>query len=188
IRQAPVGPGKAERTVIFHEGGIPGFNTIIVRVPEGRQLVVLLNNTGDARLEAISDGILDILNERVPPAPRRSIAEELAATIASRGIEAAVKQYGALRQDHPDHFEVEESHLNALGYQLLAGGKVDAAIAIFRLNAEQFPDSWNVYDSLGEALAAAGQKEEAIKCYAKSLELNPENRGGAAALERLRKP
>jgi tetratricopeptide (TPR) repeat protein len=62
-----------------------------------------------------------------------------------------------------------EADINALGYQLLQQGKTDEAIAMFRKNAKDHPDSWNVYDSLGEALAAKGDKKAAIEDYSKAL-------------------
>jgi tetratricopeptide (TPR) repeat protein len=47
---------------------------------------------------------------------------------------------------------------------------------------------WNAsgYDSLGEAYAANGDRELAIKNYELSIELNPENKGGIEALKKLR--
>jgi len=62
-----------------------------------------------------------------------------------------------------------EADVNNLGYQLLQAGKKDEAIAMFRKNVKDHPDSWNVYDSLGEALAAAGDKKAAIDNYSKAL-------------------
>jgi predicted negative regulator of RcsB-dependent stress response len=50
-----------------------------------------------------------------------------------------------------------------------------------------FPNSWNVYDSYGEALLNTGEKEEAIKMYKKSIELNPKNEAGKKILEQLLK-
>jgi len=79
-----------------------------------------------------------------------------------------------------------EQHLNEAGYTLLADGKAQDAIEIFRTNVRLNPQSWNVYDSLGEALAAAGQTAEAIENYAKSVEINPQNEAGRAALAKLR--
>ena len=64
--------------------------------------------------------------------------------------------------------------------------KTKDAIRVFEQNVADHPGSWNVYDSLGEALAADGQTEQAIKAYERSLELNPKNAGGAEALKRLR--
>jgi tetratricopeptide (TPR) repeat protein len=48
------------------------------------------------------------------------------------------------------------------------------------------PQSFNVYDSLGEAYAAAGEKELAIKNYEKSLELNSRRQSGIDALKKLK--
>jgi len=68
----------------------------------------------------------------------------------------------------------------------LQRGKLDEAIAIFALNVEAFPEGFNAYDSLGEAYAAAGRRAEAIAAYQRSVELNPDNANGVAALARLR--
>jgi Protein of unknown function (DUF2911)/Bacterial transcriptional activator domain len=61
-----------------------------------------------------------------------------------------------------------EADMNNYGYQLLGAGKTQEAIAIFRQNVEKHPASWNTHDSLGEGLAAAGQKAEAIVQYQKA--------------------
>ena len=62
----------------------------------------------------------------------------------------------------------------------------DAAVAVLALNVERFPDSFNTPDSLGEALLAAGRKDEAAASYERSLALNPGNGNAAAVLRRLR--
>jgi tetratricopeptide (TPR) repeat protein len=79
-----------------------------------------------------------------------------------------------------------EARLNNIGYALLGDGKTQDAIELFKSNVRLFPESWNVYDSLGEAYAAAGQKDLAIQNYEKSLQLNPKNATGKAALEKLK--
>jgi cytochrome c-type biogenesis protein CcmH/NrfG len=50
---------------------------------------------------------------------------------------------------------------------------------------EQYPASWNAYDSLGEAYMAAGDRQRAIENYRKSLQLNPQNTGAIEMLRRL---
>jgi hypothetical protein len=62
-----------------------------------------------------------------------------------------------------------EADLNTYGYQLMGNGDLNKAIEIFRLNIKRYPDSWNVYDSLGEALAQQGKTKEAIEYYEKAL-------------------
>ncbi|MEM1056634.1 MAG: serine hydrolase [Bacteroidota bacterium] len=79
-----------------------------------------------------------------------------------------------------------EDILNAFGYEYLQAKAVAMAVAVFAFNAEAFPLSWNVHDSLGEGLAAAGRTAEAIAAYERSLELNPDNTAGRDILERLR--
>jgi CubicO group peptidase (beta-lactamase class C family) len=188
VSKRPVGPEEAERTVIGHGGGINGFSTLIERVVEDRHLVVLLNNTGGTRLGAMSAGILDVLYDREPQEPRESIREVLLGAIGESGVDAAIARYRELREESPDAYDFDEGQLNGLGYGLLAAGDTDAALAIFRLNVEMFPEAWNPHDSLGEALAVAGQKEEAIRSYARSLELNPGNRNAVERLARLTEP
>jgi CubicO group peptidase (beta-lactamase class C family) len=185
VSTEPVGPGKQGRTLVSHGGGIDGFTTLITRVIEDRTLIVTLNNTGDAPHEAIAMGILDILHGRTPPVPKRPLGEELLAVIDKDGAEAGVRRYRDLKATQKDVYEFGEPVLNTLGYTLLASGRTDAAIAVFRLNAEEYPESGNVYDSLGEAQMAAGSRDDAIRSYARSLELDPSNRNAVEQLTKL---
>ena len=66
-----------------------------------------------------------------------------------------------------------ENELNNYGYQLMGQDRLDEAIKIFKLNIERNPDSWNVYDSLGEALANKGEKKAAKENYEKAYEMAP---------------
>jgi tetratricopeptide (TPR) repeat protein len=63
---------------------------------------------------------------------------------------------------------------------------MDDAIRIFQKNVQGFPDSSNVYDSLGEAYAAAGKKELAIENYEKSVKMDPKNQNGVERLKKLK--
>jgi tetratricopeptide (TPR) repeat protein len=87
--------------------------------------------------------------------------------------------------NNPSVLLFTESQINALGYEYLFDGRIEEAIALFELNVEVFPHSWNVYDSLGEGYLEDGQYELAIMNYRKSLELNPNNRGALEKLEKL---
>ncbi|MDZ7341124.1 MAG: tetratricopeptide repeat protein [candidate division KSB1 bacterium] len=64
--------------------------------------------------------------------------------------------------------------------------KITEAIDVFKLNVNLFPESSNVYDSLGEAYMKHGDTELAIENYEKSLQLNPENNGAVEILKKLR--
>jgi tetratricopeptide (TPR) repeat protein len=119
---------------------------------------------------------------------RTSIAETLAATIASSGIDAAMKQYHDLKAGGSAAYNFDEGELNALGYQLIRARKFGEAIRIFQLNVEAYPLSSNVYDSLAEAYMDDGNKPQAIANYQKSLQLDPKNRGAVTMLQKLNAP
>jgi tetratricopeptide (TPR) repeat protein len=69
----------------------------------------------------------------------------------------------------------DETQLNAYGYELLGKGNTKEAIDIFKMNIKQYPNSWNVYDSLGEALLMTGNKKEAMENYKMALAKAPAN-------------
>ena len=64
-----------------------------------------------------------------------------------------------------------EQEINAFGYQYLFAKELDKAIDMFKMNVEKYPDSWNVYDSLGEAYNEKGEKGRSIKNYKKAYEM-----------------
>lgn len=66
-----------------------------------------------------------------------------------------------------------EAELNQYGYQLIGENRFDEAVKIMALNTERHPESANAWDSLGEAYALKGDKENAIRSFKKSLTLNP---------------
>lgn len=113
-----------------------------------------------------------------------SAADVLRETIQASGIDAAMKKFAEMRPKR-DKYIVAEDQINNLGYEYLQAGKIKEAIAVFTLNTEAFPESFNVFDSLGEAYAAAGEKEQATRNYRKSLELNPQSQSGIEALKKL---
>ena len=79
-----------------------------------------------------------------------------------------------------------EGYVNTLGYMALYRMKyVKRAIAFFEYNISSFPRSANAYDSLAEAYRVKGDKEQAIKYYKKSLELDPNNQNAARFLREL---
>jgi tetratricopeptide (TPR) repeat protein len=96
-------------------------------------------------------------------------------------IRKKVKSY----YQNPTAYYVAENQMNRLGYKFLGEEKVLEAIEVFKINAKEFPESWNVYDSLGEAYMVNGDKELAIKNYEKSVALNPSNENGIKALKEL---
>ncbi len=105
--------------------------------------------------------------------------------IEEEGIDAGLKRYEELKAENRGEYLFKEGPMNDVGYRLLGNDKITDAIEIFKLNVKEHPDSFNVYDSLGEAYMKNGDNELAIKNYQKSIELNPENENGKKKLEKL---
>jgi peptidylprolyl isomerase len=114
------------------------------------------------------------------------LSEVLLKTIDARGIEAAVAEYRSQKARGFGDLYTSEMDLNALGYQLLRRNKVAEAIEILKLNVEAYPNSANVYDSLGEAYVVSGNTALAIQNYEKSLSLDPANSNAAMMLKKLK--
>jgi tetratricopeptide (TPR) repeat protein len=79
-----------------------------------------------------------------------------------------------------------ESRLHSIGSDLIGAKNHRDAIRVLALNAQLFPGSAAVYQSLGEAYAAAGETTLAIQNYEKSLAINPKNEATRAAMAKLR--
>ncbi|HMQ70473.1 MAG TPA: FKBP-type peptidyl-prolyl cis-trans isomerase [Ignavibacteria bacterium] len=116
---------------------------------------------------------------------KESIMGILMELIMANDIDGAISKYNELKTNSPDKYNFKENQLNALGYQLLNIGKNKEAIEILKLNVQSYPNSSNVYDSLGEAYMINGDTNEAIENYKKSLELNPANKNAEEMLKKL---
>ena len=66
---------------------------------------------------------------------------------------------------------VTEAVVNVAGYNLLLGGRPDEGMKLLALNAEAFPNSANVYDSLADAYLAAGDRDKARELAKKAATL-----------------
>lgn len=120
--------------------------------------------------------------------PRKQIGDTLFATVTSAGIDQATNQYYSLKATEPANYNFEERQLDKLGYKFLKAKKFKESIRIFQLNAEAYPKSSNVYDSLAEAYMKDGDKEPAILNCQKSLQINPRNGHSIKMLSILNHP
>jgi len=186
VTKAKLGNGTDSTSKITHGGGINGFNTVIVRFPAQKHLIVLLDNTSQGRnLEQLERALTNILYNQPYNLPKMSIAEVLFNTIGEKGIEAGLAQYRDLKTRQANVYDFSEPELNRLGYQLLEAKKLKEAVEVFKLNVAEYRQGFNTYDSLGEAYMVSGNTELAIQNYKKSLELNPQNTGATEMLKRL---
>ena len=141
---------------------------------------IAANLTFDAYRNNIDPAMKAILNYE----PTRSLADILADALPNG--RAVNEQFRTWKNDPLNEYQDSEPVLNDLGYRLLGGKKVGDAITIFRMNAEEHPESANVFDSLAEAYLAANDRARAIVNYERALALDPKLESAVEALKKLR--
>jgi tetratricopeptide (TPR) repeat protein len=118
--------------------------------------------------------------------PKKELTEQLMDALSANDVALAAKRFREFRNDPANTYLNTEATMNGFGYKLMGMKRLDQAIEIFKLNTEAYPQSSNVWDSLGEAYMNKGDRELAIKNYEKALELDPSNGNAATILKRLR--
>lgn len=169
-RITPMYDGRAIAVQVY-----PGY----AKTPDGSPIAEALRIQHGRMYRAKVDGY----EEPLKPALQRALRE----AIAADGTAAAQRAYGRWKRKGLGEYEIDEVRINTQGYEYLENGKTAEALLLFRVNAEQFPNSWNVYDSLGEAHEKNGQRELAVANYRKSLALEPRNKHAAGRLAELQK-
>lgn len=171
-------PRKQHPVVIATGGGRSAFMVY----PQDNLAVVILTNLAGSGPEDFIDELLGFFS---PEIVNTDPMTRLRILLREQGFENAVSIVRNIQKKEPG-FAPSENDVNDWGYRLM-GSRLKDAIALFKLNIWLYPDSWNAYDSYGEALMNNGQKEEAIKMYRKSIDLYPDNHNGKKILERLQK-
>lgn len=118
-----------------------------------------------------------------------TLEEALGEAYRHAGAEGALARYRELRERYygTGGYDFGERSMNAFAYELLNAGDRDGAIAVFHVNASEFPQSGNAWDSLAEGYMAAGNKVLAEIYYRKSLEVDPQNNNAIEKLRELEK-
>jgi tetratricopeptide (TPR) repeat protein len=102
---------------------------------------------------------------------------------------------GALAAKYQSHFssiskkigyqiKPDEAEINFIGYDFLQRKIYKTAGSLFQLNVDNYPESFNVYDSYGDYFVAIGDRENAIVQYKKALSLK-DNEGSRKKLKEL---
>lgn len=67
--------------------------------------------------------------------------------------------------------KIPESIINGLGYDQLRHDKSEYAFVLFQYNVDRFPNSANVYDSMGDGLVTLGKMTEAVPYFEKAVKM-----------------
>jgi CubicO group peptidase (beta-lactamase class C family) len=183
---------QSQGKIVYHSGAATGLSCILLRNVTRLQTIILFDNThSDAH--QVADRALKIMNGATVPRPRKSGAKAYVQVLLRDGSDRARNTLQAFRTNTND-YQLDEDEMNSFGYDLMGDSNVyhlpeehhlTEALEVFKTNTELFPQSWNVYDSYGEALRKAGRTAEAIRMYERSLQLNGGNKSAIKALSEM---
>ena len=116
-----------------------------------------------------------------------TLPEELGEQYRKKGIKAALDDYDDLKRKYYGRgaYDFGEDSLNNLGYELLEKNDAASAIQAFQLNAQLYPQSANVWDSLAEAYMKSGDVKKAQANYEKALNLDPRDDHARQSLKKI---
>jgi hypothetical protein len=143
---------------VGHGGTNNGWEILVQIIPSTGDGIVIMTNSSNG--SAVISSVLCYWrqwaagSEDQVPCPTIDIRIPVLRAYTSGGIGEAVSLYRRLRQAEPTKYDLSSRQLNSLGYQLMRTGDTADAVEIFKLNVEQFPQEWNVYDSLAEVSKA----------------------------------
>jgi CubicO group peptidase (beta-lactamase class C family) len=118
---------------------------------------------------------------------KHSLSQYISEDVAMHaGIPAAVDEYYRFKDD-TTHFIVpgQDWLIWAGRYVAEEMGDLDNASLLLQTAITSFPDSWQAYNAMGEVYVSKGDTPEAIRCFKKSLELNPQNTHAGEMLSKL---
>jgi len=168
---------------------IKGWDEGVAKLRVGDQAILLIPSELGYGAKGAGDDIPPdstlIFVVEVVDVKAKSLADILATTLKEKGVEAMVAEFHRLKSAADPDLYVAESELNSLGYRLLRRKQVNEAIEVLKLNVEAYPQSANVYDSLGEAYMISGDKEKAIENYKRALAIDPTMENAKQALKKL---
>lgn len=171
--------------IVKHDGGLPGGRSMLLRNITKHQTIILFDNTAN-NVIPIADNALSILNGKIVEKPKQSGARIYGVALAYNGLKNANNTLEKIKKDTLKYY-LSEDEINSLGYAFMFNNRNFEAETTFKQNTLLFPLSWNTYDSYAEILLKYGKKQDAIKMYQKSVELNPNNENGKNILKDLLK-
>src|SRR5262249_23622431 len=116
------------------------------------------------------DSKLNAPTQNVTAAPPSDALKFWSVLHENGGGARALQIFQDARKKDPNAFPFPEPEVTALGYQRLQEGNAKEAIDVFALNVAAYPNSANVYDSIADAYAAAGQNDRAREYAQKAID------------------
>jgi len=167
--------------IVGHGGGFPGISSNLSMYIDLGYTVSVLSNS-DRGSQPVTLFIEELLVGKTQYTKNIELTNAVLEHITEHGYDEGVEFY----KENQNGGTVNENTINNRGYELLGTGDTEGAIAVFRFNVFLYPESSNVYDSLGEAYMKTGETQLAIENYERSLKLDAQNTNAVEMLEKLK--
>jgi CubicO group peptidase (beta-lactamase class C family) len=118
------------------------------------------------------------------PGPLTQLGE---AYIWTGDLRSAVKLYQRAKDLEPDHADLRLRHFYDLGGKLIEAGKDIRVITALGVATALYPKNAKLYADLGDLYVQVDDRDHAIACYRKALEIAPKHKAAREKLERLQK-
>jgi CubicO group peptidase (beta-lactamase class C family) len=102
-------------------------------------------------------------------------------------LQSAIKLYKRARDLEDDHPDLRLRHFYDLGVQLIEAGKDIRVITALGVAAVLYPENAKLHLDLGDLYVQAGERDKAIACYRKALEIAPKFKAAREKLDQLQK-
>ena len=138
------------------------------------------------KIESLNDKVMCVTchhgNAEIQP-----LSDKLFSVYQKAGIDSMFNEYNSLKNKFYGGFtyNFKDNELNRLGEKFIQQQKYDEAIRVLEFNSKLYPDSPGVYDVLGEAYLAKGDKAKAKEYFEKALSINPRDWHARQALQKL---
>jgi len=167
----------------YHLGSTEGFIAFFIRIPETNSMAVILCNSAPTDFFGIIKNLLKVLYNK-PVELKEPIHKKMETIIAASNAENAVIAYKKMKTDTA-HFYADWLQLYYLGEKLLSLKRYNDAKIIAENNVLEFPERDFINLSMANIYLALNRKEDAVKFYRKTLQLNPESEEAKNRLKKL---
>ena len=181
---------KKKHTFYWHDGTCKLFKSNHFHFSERDQVIIVLSNCS-----FLCEGnemvlrIYQLLNNRPYEhiSIKHSLSQYISEDIATHaGIPAALDEYLRFKSDTLNFIVPSEAWFIRASHTVVDMGDLPGAILILQTVTDQFPQSWEAYDAMGEIYMMQGDTEGATRSLETSLQLNPGNAHAAELLKDLK--
>lgn len=162
--------------VLEHGGSSFGTSTMLYRLPETGECIVLLLNGGLGRetfLSSTARAIVDLLHGKETHMPRCPLLGAIGYTAITKDADAVLEHYRFLKQHRAEAYEFNPGELSTLGHVLIQLlNDRETAERIFLMNADEYPREASVYLDLGRFYLQDGRRAEALEYLRRAVPLS----------------